>query len=142
MAEYRLTEGPQWYRTRIRVWGALLGLLVPGAIGAVAYLSLQLSDASWSGPVGLIGGYLAAPTLLAVGAPFADRELYPLAVIAAALLWMAVGFLAARRATRNPMATFADFWKHYLWMLLGIWAGVAVALLIATVNIGSGVLDW
>ncbi len=142
MAEYHLTDGPRWYRTRIRVWGPLLGLVIPGVLGAIAYGSLQLSDASWSGAVGLIGGYYAAPTLLAVGAPFADRELYPLAVIAAGLLWMAVGFLAARRATRNPMATFADFWRHYLWMLAGIWCGVSVALAIATVRIGSGVLDW
>jgi len=127
---------------RIRVWGPLLALLIPGVIGTIAYLSLQLSNASWSGPVGLIAGYFAAPTLLAVGAPFADRELYPLAVIAAALLWMAVGFLASRRATRNPMATFADFWKHYLWILGGIWLGVFGALAVATLNIGSGVLDW
>ncbi len=142
MAEYHLTDGPRWYRTRIRVWGPLLGLVIPGVLGAIAYGSLQLSDASWSGAVGLIGGYYAAPTLLAVGAPFGDRELYPLAVIAAGLLWMAVGFLAARRATRNPMATFADFWRHYLWLLAGIWCGVSVALAIATVRIGSGVLDW
>jgi len=142
MAERHLTEGPQWYRTRVRVWGPLLGLLVPGVVGAIAFFSLQLSDASWSGAVGLIGGYFAAPTLLAVGAPFTDRELYPFAVIASALLWMAVGFLASRRATRNPMATFADYWKHYFWMLGGIWVGVAVALAVATVNIGSGVLDW
>ncbi len=142
MAEYHLTDGPRWYRTRIRVWGPLLGLVIPGLLGAIAYGSLQLSDASWSGPVGLIGGYYAAPTLLAVGAPFGDRELYPLAVIASGLLWMAVGFLAARRATRNPMATFADYWRHYLWMLAGIWFGVSVALAVATVRIGSGVLDW
>lgn len=142
MAEYHLTEGPRWYRARIRVWGTLLGLLIPGLLGAVAYASLQLSDAAWSGPVGLIGGYFAAPTLLAVGAPFADRELYPIAVLAAGVLWLAVGFLAARRATRNPMATFDDYWRHYLWMMLGMWAGVAVAMAVATVQIGSGVLDW
>lgn len=124
------------------MWGTLLGLLIPGTIGAIAYFSLQLSDASWSGPVGLIGGYFAAPTLLGVGAPFGDRDLYPLAAIAAGLLWMAIGFLAARRATRNPMATFADFWRHYTWMLLGIWVGVAIALAVATIRIGSGVLDW
>ena len=142
MAEYHLTEGPRWYRTRIRVWGTLLGLVIPGVLGAIAYFSLQLSDASWSGPVGLIGGYFAAPTLLGVGAPFGDRGLYPLAVVAAGLLWMAVGFLAARRATRNPMATFGDYWRHYLWMLGGIWLGVGVALAVATVQIGDGVLDW
>lgn len=141
-AEYTLIGGPKWYHRRIRLLGPLLGLLIPGALGAVAYLSLQLSDASWSGLVGLIGGYFAAPTLLAVGAPFGERDLYPLAAGAAAVMWLLVGLLASRRATRNPMATWSDFWRHYLWMLAGIWVGVSVALAIATVRIGSGIVDW
>ena len=40
------------------------------------------------------------------------------------------------------MATFGDYWRHYLWMLGGIWIGVGVALAIATVQIGSGIVDW
>lgn len=124
------------------MFGPLLGLVIPGTLGAIAYLSLQLFDSSWSGIVGLIGGYFAAPTLLAVGAPFGDRELYPLAAVAAGVMWLLVGVLASRRATRNPMATWSDFWRHYLWMLAGIWVGVSVALAIATVRIGSGVVDW
>ena len=142
MTSYHLTDGPRAYRTRIRSWGALVGLVVPGIVGGSAYLALQLSDATWSGPYGLVGGYLGAPALLAVGAPFGDRGLYPLAAIASAVMWMLIGFLAARRATRNPMASWADYWRHYLWMLGGIWFGVAVGLAIATVRIGTGVLDW
>jgi len=124
------------------MFGPFLGLLIPGALGAIAYLSLQLSDASWSGPVGLVGGYFAAPTLLAIGAPFADRSVYPIAAGAAAVMWLFVGMLAARRSTRHPMATWSDFWRHSLWMLAGIWVGVSVALAIATVRIGSGIVDW
>ena len=78
---------PRWYRRRIRFWGPLLGLLVPGLVGAVAYLALRVSDAPWSGAVGLIGGVFAAPVLLLVGAPFGDRDLYPLAVGASAVVW-------------------------------------------------------
>ena len=40
------------------------------------------------------------------------------------------------------MATWSDFWRHYLWMLAGVWVGVSVALAIATVRIGSGIVDW
>lgn len=143
MAEYnRLIEGPRWYRARIRLLGPPLGVLIPGAIGLVGYLALQLSDASWSGPLGLLGGYFGAPTLLAVGAPFGDRDMYPLAIAAAGILWLLVGLLASRRATRNPMATWPDYWRHYFWLLGGIWVGVAVALVIATVRIGTGIVDW
>ncbi|MCH9836835.1 MAG: hypothetical protein P8O03_14685 [Ilumatobacter sp.] len=140
--EYTLVGGPRWYHRRIRMFGPFLGLLIPGAVGAIAYVSLQISDASWSGSVGLIGGYFAAPTLLAVGAPFADRNVYPIAAAAAAVMWLFVGILAARRSTRHPMAAWGDFWRHYLWMLAGIWIGVSVALAVATVRIGSGIVDW
>lgn len=124
------------------MFGPFVGLLIPGLLGAVAYGSLQLSDARWSGPVGLIGGYYAGPTFLAVGAPFADRDIYPLAAIASGVLWFLIGVLASRRATRNPMATWGDFWRHYSWMLVGVWVGVTIALAIATVDIGSAVVDW
>jgi len=140
--EYGLTGGPRWYQRRIRTFGPLLALAIPAALGLVAYASLQLSDSAWSGAVGLLGGYFAGPALLAIGAPFADREIYPIAALASGVMWLLVGLLASRRATRNPMATWGDFWRHYFWMLLGIWIGVAAALAIATLQIGSDVLDW
>lgn len=116
--------------------------MIPGLIGAIAYASLNLSDASWSGPVGLIGGYFAGPTFLAIGAPFADRSLYPIAAVAAGAMWLLIGLLASRRATRNPVATWNDFWRHYSWMLAGVWVGVTVALAVATLRIGNGVVEW
>jgi hypothetical protein len=124
------------------MFGPFVALVIPGLLGAIAYLSLQMSDSSWSGPVGLIGGYFAAPALLAIGAPFADREIYPIAAAASAVMWLLVGVLASRRATRNPMASWSDFWRHYSWMLAGIWVGVGIGLAIATVRVGSGVVDW
>ncbi len=132
-----LTEGPRWYRTRIRRWGPPLGLVVPGILGAIAYAALQLSDAAWSGAVGLIGGVCAAPGLLLVGAPFGEHDLYGLAIAASALLWLLVGFLASRRATRNPMATWNDYWRHFAWMCGGIWLGCCVALGIAALVISD-----
>jgi len=124
------------------MFGPFLALAIPATIGLVAYASLQLSDSAWSGAVGLIGGYFAAPALLAIGAPFADRTIYPIAALASGAMWFLVGVLATRRATRNPMATWGDFWRHYSWMLLGIWVGVVLALAVATVQIGSDVFDW
>ncbi len=133
-------EGPRWYRSRLRTWGPFAALVVPAIVGGIAYLSLQLFDTAWSGAVGLIGGVWAAPVLLAAGAPFGDRSMYPLAVGASALLWVLVGLLAARRATRNPMATWADFWRHYAWMCAGIWVGASAALVVAALSISDSLL--
>lgn len=135
-----LIEGPRWYRNRIRLLGPFLALLVPGIVGAIAYFSLQLFDTAWSGAVGLILGVCAAPALLAAGAPFGDRDLYPLAIAVSGVLWMLVGVLASRRATRNPMATWADFWRHYAWLCAGVWLGACAALIIAAYSIGDSLL--
>lgn len=132
-----LVEGPRWYRSRIRTWGPFAALIVPAIVGAIAYLSLHVSDAAWSGAVGLIGGVFAAPALLAAGAPFGDRDLYPIAVLASGVMWVLVGFLASRRATRNPMAIWPDFWRHFAWMCAGVWAGAATALFVAALSISD-----
>lgn len=113
---------------------------MPAIVGGIAYFSLQLFDTAWSGAVGLIGGVFAAPVLLVAGAPFGDRGLYPLAVAASGVLWMLVGVLASRRATRNPMATWNDFWRHYAWMCAGIWAGATIALVAATLSISDSLI--
>ena len=132
-----LIDGPRWYRARIRSWGPLAGLVIPTIVGALSYASLEYSDASWSGAVGLVGGIIAAPGLLVVGAPFGDSSLYSLAITASGLLWLIVGLIASRQATRNPLATWADYWRHYLWLAGGIWVGAGIALGLATVSIGE-----
>jgi hypothetical protein len=132
-----VVDGPRWYRSRLRTWGPVAALLVPGLVGAIALLSLRLFDTAWSGAVGLIGGVFAAPALLAAGAPFGERDLYPWAIAASVVLWLLVGFLAARRATRNPMATWADYWRHFAWLCAGVWLGAAAALAIAAMSISD-----
>lgn len=132
-----VTDGPRWYRSRIRTWGAPLGLLAPAIVGAIALAAMRVSDAVWSGAVWLIGGVFAAPCLLLVGAPFGEEDLYPIAIGASVVLWLLVGLLAARRATRNPVATWSDYWRHYAWLCGGIWAGCAVALGVAAAVISD-----
>ena len=46
--------------------------------------------------------------------------MYPIAVGASAVAWILVGWIASRRATRNPLATWNDYWRHYFWMAAGI----------------------
>lgn len=114
---------------------------MPGLVGVVAYAALKVSDAPWSGTFGTAASYFAAPALLAIGGPLADPELRPLAIGASALMWLLAGALASRRATRNPFATWSDFWRHFSWMLFGIWVGVMMAIAIATAWIGPDLLD-
>ncbi len=83
---------------------------------------------------------IAAPVLLAVGAPFGDSSRYLLAIAASGVLWMAIGWFAARRATRNPLATWVDFWRHYLWMAGGIAVGAGLALGLATIALGEALI--
>jgi hypothetical protein len=132
-----LLAGPRWYRTRIRSFGWLVALLPPAVVGAVAWLSLRLADDRSSGLVGLVGGVVAAPGLLVAGAPLADESNYPLAVVASAPLWLLIGFVASRRATRSPMATWRDFWREYAWMFVGVAAGAAGSLIAATAILGE-----
>ena len=114
--------------------------MAPGILGAVAWLSLRLFDTAWSGAVGLIGGVLAAPGLLAAGAPFGDNDMYPIAVAASGLLWLLIGFLASRQATRNPMATWSDYIRHLAWMTAGVWVGAGAALAIAALSISDSLI--
>jgi len=39
-----------------------------------------------------------------------------------------VGVIAARRATRIPAASWRDYWREYMWLAVGVWLGVVVAL--------------
>lgn len=135
-----LVEGPRWYRSRIRTLGPPAGLIVPAIVGAIAIVSLRWFDGPVSGFVGLVGGVFAAPALLVAGAPFGDDGMYPIAVGASALLWVLVGFLASRRSTRNPMATWGDYWRHYAWLCGGVWVGAAAALGIAAYSISDSLI--
>ena len=56
------------------------------------------------------------------------------------MLWLLVGYLAARRATRNPMASWADFWRNYWWLAAGIWVGATAALVIARYALGEALV--
>ncbi len=133
-------EGPRWFRLRIRSRGPFLAVIPPAVLGAVALLSLNLFDGKTSGYVGLILGVLAAPILLAVGAPFSDSSLWSIGIALSAMLWLIVGAVAARRTTRNPMAGWPDFWRTFFWLAGGIWIGAAAALVVARYAVGEALV--
>lgn len=135
-----LHAGPRWYRARLRQLGATAGLVPPALIGLLALVFRNTGSFAWHGVAGLATGVFAAPGLLAMGAPFSDSSTYPLGIVLSVVLWLVVGWLAARRATRNPVATWSDYWRHYAVLMGAVWIGVAAGLLVARAQLGDGLL--
>jgi hypothetical protein len=128
--------GPVAYRRRLRAGGPLAALVIPGLALLAAVLIWRLYpctglDCVKSGAGGWALAALALPTALVAGMPFEAGTLrYTLMLISSGAVWGGLGYLAARRATRSPVASWRDWWREYLWMLGGVWAGVVVALLV------------
>ena len=90
--------------------------------------------------IGLVGVLSSAPVLLLVGAPVGDQGQYPLAVAGSVAVWAAIGWWAARRATRVSVAGWPEFWREYIWIAVGVWGGVLVAF--GAVSVVYGDAFW
>lgn len=132
--------GPRWYRSRLRRWGWLAGLLPMAVIGGAAWIVLRVGEGRTSGLFGLGAGVTAAPGLLVVGAPFADSGNYPLAVLGSVPLWALLGWFAARRATVRPVADWGDYARELLWMTFAVAVGAVAALAIAALQLGESLV--
>lgn len=133
-------HGPKAYRRRIRAQGPIAGLVLPVVFGALALLMLRNNTQTWRGLGGLLFAILAAPGLLVAGAPLSSGGSYTLAVAGSALLWILLGTIAARMATRTPVATWRDFWREYLWLAGGVWIGIVGAMVAANLILGGAFL--
>ena len=128
--------GPVAYRRRLRSFGPFMALVPPAialVAGAMVWQFARCSGESCvtSGAAGWLLAALALPTSLIVGLPWeAGSSRYLVIGVTSACVWMALGYLAARRATRSPVADWRDWWREYAWFLLGVWAGVGAALAI------------
>jgi hypothetical protein len=141
MSTEPLVAGPRWYRARIRVLGPLLGLVPMALLGGFAWLVLRIGDGRTSGLLGLVAGVSAAPGLLIVGAPFADDSQYPMAVLCSIPLWLLLGFVASRRATRSTVASWRDYWREMIFLTIAVILGAIAALAAATYILGESLLD-
>lgn len=135
-----MIAGPRWYRSRIRRWGWLAGLLPMAVIGSAAWVVLRIGDGRPSGLFGLGAGVTAAPGLLVAGAPFADSGSYPLAVLGSVPLWAALGWFAGRRATMRPVADWGDYAREMLWLTTAVAIGAVAALVIAALALGESLV--
>ena len=115
-----------------------MALVVPAATAVVGLGMLRGSTSTVRGVVGFLLTVLAAPALLVLGAPLrSGTSTYAFAAIASAVLWMLLGVLASRRATRRPVASWRDFWREYLWLVAGCWVGAVLSLVATNLVLGS-----
>jgi hypothetical protein len=129
--------GPRAYRSKLRGSGPFVALLPPGILGAFSLLLLRGHTSLMRGVAGFLTAILAAPGLLVAGAPLrSGRSVYFGAVVGSAVLWMIVGAIAARRATRMPAASWRDYWREYVWLAAGVWLGVVLALVAVNLIFG------
>jgi hypothetical protein len=135
-----IIEGPRWYRMRVRALGPLVALGPPLVWGTISWLVLWGLSDGLSSAIGLIGVISSAPVLLLVGAPFGEEGRYPVAVGASVAVWAVLGWWAARRATRVPVAGWPEFWREYTWLAVGVVAGVVLAL--GSVSLVYGEAFW
>ena len=123
------------------MFGPVLGLVPMALLGAISWSSLRLGDGRTSGLLALVAGVSAAPGLLFVGAPFADDAKYPMAILASVPLWLVLGLIASRRATRSTVASWRDYWREMTFLTIAVVLGAIVALAAATSILGQSLLD-
>lgn len=138
--ERPLTAGAQWYRRRIRLLGPLFGLIPMAILGATSVIALRVGDGRSSGLIGLISGVSAAPGLLVAGAPLSDNARYPLAVLASVPLWLLLGWIASRRATKRSLASWRDYTRELIWLTIAVVMGAVAALVAATTVLGESLI--
>ena len=121
--------------------GPIFGLLPPAVLGLLSLLLLRDNTSTTRGVLGFLAAVLAAPGLLVAGAPMANSTgRYAVAVLGSATVWLLIGVVATRRATRTPVASWGDYWKEYVWMAGGVWLGVIGALVAANLILGGAFL--
>ena len=133
--------GPRDFRYRIRRIGPFAALLPACALAIVATMMLRGNTSTAGGVVGFAAVAFAAPGLLVAGIPLtAESGRTFLGVVGSVVLWLVVGILASRRATRSPVAIWRDYWREYLWLAVGVWAGVVMGLALIELFVGPALL--
>jgi hypothetical protein len=124
-------------RVRIRTLVPFVALVPPAVLGLASLVLMRDNVSTARGVLGFGLAVLAAPALLVFGAPLTDTDTYGPAVLASAAFWLLIGTIASWRATRRPVAGWADFWREYLWLAVPAWLGVVGAVLLANLVLGQ-----
>lgn len=128
-------DGPVAYRRRVLRWGAAMGLVVPAVAMVIAVGLYRLSPCDGVACVQDQGSWvlaaMALPTALLWGIPLeAGGGRYVAATVTSALVWAALGHLAARRSARRSVVTWRTWAGEYAWFVVAMWVGVALGLVL------------
>ena len=133
--------GPRDFRYRIRRIGPFAAVLPACALAIVATMMLHGNTSTSSGVAGFAAIVFAAPGLLVAGIPLTTESGRTfLGVMGSIALWLVLGVVASRRATRSPVAMWRDYWREYLWLAVGVWAGVVMGLALTELFVGRALL--
>lgn len=132
-------DGPVAHRRSVRRWGVPATLVAPLVAGALGALLLWGSDTGWRGIPGFGLVVAAAPVLPIAGVPAGGGQTrYAAAIAASAVLWLIIGVVATRRATRSPVATWSDWVDEYRRLAIGAAAGGLAALCLSWFMVDLG----
>lgn len=134
-----MPDGLATHRRRVRSLGAFAGLLPPAVFVAIGGLLLWGSNTGKRGLPGFVSLVLGVPVLPLLGVPAEGGSgRYALAGVSSGVVWLFIGWIAARRATRLPVAGWAEWRKEYFPLAIGVWIGAIAALIIAGMMVGLG----
>ena len=120
----------------LRRRGPFVALALPTLLGLIAAVVLGADDPSRRGVLGFVAAVMAAPLLPVLGIPLrSGTTLVAAAVVASGVLWLAIGWWAARRST-----SWAGYAIEYGWMVIAVWAGTGLAALAANLVLGRPLL--
>jgi hypothetical protein len=129
------------YRRGIRSRGPLLAVVFPTLVAGAGLMLLRGNESTAHGLLGFALVVLGAPLLTVAGVPLrSGAGVYAAAAAGSALLWFCIGVVAARRATRDAIATWRKFWGEYLVLLMAVWAGTVLALVAANLVLGRALI--
>jgi hypothetical protein len=134
-------HGPRAYRNQLRRLGPIAGLVPPGVMGGLAWWLIRDNSSTVRGVASFVLAVLGVPVLLVAGVPLSTGgQVWLVSILGSVALWLAVGIVASRRATRSPVASWRDFWREYLWLAGGVWLGVVGALVAANLVLGRALI--
>lgn len=125
-------DGIDYHSRTIKTFGPLAALVPMAASGLASMLFLWGSQSTLRGVIGFALAIVACPTLAAFGFPVTSSgSMWIATVISSAVVWIAIGSLAARRATDRAVAGWREWRGEWLRLAIGIWIGSIVGLAIA-----------
>jgi len=124
-------------RMLVRQRGAVTAAGLAASIALVGVILLALPG-SLTGIVGFLLLMASLPTLPMFGVPaVAGGTIYLLGVLTSLGAWLAIGHLAALRASKRAVVDWTDWRREFVPLALGLLLGGVLALIIGGLVLGA-----